>query len=53
MSSRLKEAADMTQNNFYVDYLLKSVKDLDTAKTIVNNVINMVKNGEFNPTKWI
>ena len=48
MSSRLKEAADVTQNNFYVDYLLKSVKDLDTAKTLVNNVINMVKNGEFN-----
>ena len=35
-----KEAADVIQNNFCVDDLLNSVKDLDTAKTLVKNVIN-------------
>ena len=49
----VKEAADMIQNNFYVDDLLKSVKDLDTAKTLVKNVINMCKSGGFNLTKFI
>ena len=48
-----KEAADVIQNNFYVDDLLKSVKDLDTAKTLVKNVINMCKSGGFNLTKFI
>ena len=35
-----KEAA-VIENNFYVDDLLKSVDDLDTAKTPVRNVISM------------
>ena len=48
-----KEAADVIQSNFYVDDLLKSVKDLDTAKTLVNNVINMCRSGGFNLTKFI
>ena len=48
-----KEAAGVIQNNFYVDDLLKSVKDLDTAKTLVKNVINMCKSGGFNLTKFI
>ena len=49
----LKEAADMIQNNFYVDDLLKSVKELDTAKTLVKNLINMCSSGGFNLTKFI
>ena len=48
-----KETADVIQNNFYVDDLLKSVKDLDTAKTLLKNAINMCKSGGFNPTKFI
>ena len=46
-----KEGADVIQNNFYVDDLLKSVKDLDTAKTLVKNVINMCSSGGLNLTK--
>ena len=41
------------QNNFYVNDKLKSVKDLDTAKTLVKNVINMSRSGRFNLTKFI
>ena len=48
-----KETADVIQNNFCVDDLLKSVKDLDTAKTIVKNVINMCRSGGFDLTKFI
>ena len=48
-----KETADVIQNNFYIDDLLKSVKDLDTAKTLLKNAINMCKSGGFNPTKFI
>ena len=36
-----------------MDDLLKSVKDLDTAKTIVKNVINMCRSGGFDLTKFI
>ena len=31
----------MIENGFYVDDLLKSVKNLDTAKILVKNIINM------------
>ena len=48
-----KEAVDVIQNSFYVDDLLKSVKDLDTAKTLVKNVISMCRSGGFNLTKFI
>ena len=41
------------QNNFYEDNLLKSAKDLDTAKTLMKNVINMCKSGGFNLTKFL
>ena len=47
------EAVDMIQTNFYVDDLLKSAEDLDAAKTLMKNVINMCRSGEFNPTKFI
>ena len=36
-----------------MDDLLKSVKDLDTAKTLVKNFINMCRSGGFNLTKFI
>ena len=48
-----KEAADLIQNNFYVDDLLKLVEDLDTAKILVKNVINMCRSGGFNLAKFI
>ena len=48
-----KEAADVIQNNFYVDDLIKSVEDLNTAKTLVKNTINMCRSGGFNLTKFI
>ena len=59
-----KEAADVIRNNFYVDDLLKSVNDLDPAKTpvknvinmcrsVVKNVINMCRSGGFNLKKFI
>ena len=44
---------DAMQNNFYVNDKLNSVKDLDTAKTLVKNVINMCRSGGFNLTKFI
>ena len=36
-----------------MDDLLKPVKDLDTAKTLVKNVINMCRSGGFDLTKFI
>ena len=48
-----KEAADVIRSNFYVDDLLKSVEDLDRAKTLVKNVINMCRSGGFNLAKFI
>ena len=48
-----KEAAGVIQNNFYVDDLLKSVKDLDTAKALVKSVINICRSGGFNLLKFI
>ena len=42
----------MIQNNVYVDDLSKSVKDLDTTKILVKNIINMCRSGEFNFTKF-
>ena len=44
---------DSMQNNFYVNDKLKSVEDLDTAKTLVKNFINMCRSGGFNLTKFI
>ena len=43
----------MIQSNFYVDDLLKSVEDLDTAKILVKNVTNMCRSSGFNLTKFI
>ena len=36
-----KEAADLKQKKFYVDDLLKPVEDLNTAKTLVKNIIDI------------
>lgn len=48
-----KEAADLKQQNFYVDDLLKPVEDLNTAKTPVKNVIDMCRSGGFSLMKII
>ena len=39
--------------NFYVDDLLKSMKDVQAAKQLLQNVINMCKSGGFNLTKFM
>ena len=39
--------------NFYVDDLLKSMKDIQSTKQLLQNVINIRKSGGFNLTKFI
>ena len=46
-------AANALHHNFYVDNLLKSIEDLDSAKQLVKDVINMCKSGGFHLTKFI
>ena len=40
-------AANALHYNFYVDDLLKSIKDLDSSKQLVRDAINMCKSGSF------
>ena len=46
-------AANALHHNFYVDDILKSIEDLDSAKQLVKDVINMCKSGGFLLTKLI
>ena len=46
-------AANALHDNFYVDDLLKSIEELDSAKRLVKDVINMCKSGGFYLTKFI
>ena len=46
-------AASALYHNFYVDDLLKSIEDLDSAKQLVKDVINMCNSGGFHLTKFI
>ena len=46
-------ASDALHHNFYVDDLLKSIRDLDSAKQLVKDVIIMWKSGGFHLTKFI
>ena len=45
-------AASVLCHNFYVDDFLKSVEGLDSAKQLVNDVINMCKSVGFYLTKF-
>ena len=47
------EAATTLLRNFYVDDLLKSMKDVQSARQLVQKVINMCKSGGFNLTKFL
>ena len=47
------DAATTLFRNFYMDELLKSVKDVQSAKQLVHNVINICKSGGFNLTKFM
>ena len=47
------EAASTLNENFYVDDLLKSVRGVDTAKSLISNVIGMCEEGGFNLTKIV
>ena len=46
-------AAGALHHNFYVDDLLKSMEDLDPAKQLVKDVVNMCKSDGFHLTKFI
>ena len=48
-----KAASDALQKNFYVDDLLKSSKDVESATELVKGVMNMCKAGKFHLTKFI
>ena len=45
-------AASVLYHNFYVDDFVKSVEGLDSAKQLVNDVINMCKSVGFYLTKF-
>ena len=47
------DTATRQLRNFYVDDLLKSMKDVQAAKQLLQNVINMCKSGGFNLTKFM
>ena len=47
------EAANALNENFYVDDLLKSVRSVDAAKSLISNVIGMCDEGGFNLTKIV
>ena len=46
-------ASDALQKNFYVDDLLKSSKDVESATELVKDVMDMCKAGGFHLTKFI
>ena len=46
-------AANALHDNFYIDDLLKSIEELDSAKRLVKDIINMCKSGGFYLTKFI
>ena len=48
-----KDASEALQSNFYVGGLLKSSKDVASAKELVKNVMNMRKAGGSHLTKFI
>ena len=45
-------AACAPHHNVYVDDILKSIEDLDSAKQLVKDAINMCKSGGFHLTKF-
>ena len=47
------EASDTLSKNFYVDDLLKSVREVDAAKSLISNVIEMCGEAGFNLTKIV
>ena len=48
-----RAAAEALHHNFYVDYFLKSTRDLESAKQLVKDVISMCMSGGFHLTKFI
>ena len=47
------EAADTSNNNFYVDDMLKSITRFPEAITLVKNVRGMCRTGGFRLTKFV
>ena len=51
--SRYQTVTDTLSRNFYVDDLLKSVKDQKTAIRWLHSVISMCEDGGFQLTKFV
>ncbi len=47
------ETVKAVERNMYVDDLMKSVPDVQTANRLVAQLIELMKNGGFRLTKWI
>ena len=47
------DVTDTLNRNFYVDDLLKSVKDVNTAIKLLHDVISMCADGGFRLTKFL
>ena len=48
-----QEAAEVVRSNFYLDDLLQSVDDPETAMILVKNVVDICKSGGFHLSKFI
>ena len=48
-----KEVADILRNDFYVDDMLKSMKDEQRAADVIKNVKKMCAEGGFHLTKFV
>ena len=46
------EAAQMARNGFYVDDLITGTDDVDTALSLQQEIIEMLKKGGFTLRKW-
>ena len=51
-SNSTPEAVQTAERNMYVDDLLKSVPDSDSAITHINDVVSLLKGGEFELRKF-
>jgi hypothetical protein len=43
---------DMVKNSFYMDDFLTSFQSAERAEAVKNNLCSVLKNGNFNLTKW-
>ena len=48
-----RDVVETVKHNFYVDDCLKSVKTVDTAITLADQLSKLLQNGGFRLTKWV